>query len=800
MRQSAVKTWSIRLLLGLFGVVLLALLGGWLYLRASMAQLDGTRHVAGLNGAVSVTRDDRGVPLFSGSDRYDLAYAAGFVHAQDRFFQMDLLRRVGAGELAELFGPRALPADKVHRLHRFRARAELLLKAMPADDRRFLDRYVAGINDGINALGARPFEYALTGTVPRPWTAADSLLVVWAMFFDLQGMQEPRELARGWILDHTDAAQRAFLLPESTEWDAPLDQGAVAPSATPIPPGAPRWWGQQRLAGPVRSASADFVDSVGSNNWAVAGSRSKDGGAIVANDMHLGIQLPTTWYRMVLQFTDAAGKPRRMAGVTLPGSAPLITVGSNGHVAWGYTNSYGDFIDLVALETDPANPARVRTPGGWENLASFEETILVKGAAAQKLVVRESSLGPLREVAGRTYAIHWVAHQPGAINLGHRKLESADTLDDALAVAAAIGIPAQNFVAGDDKGNIGWTITGMLPHRVQAAGLASYPIASGGTTLTWDHPLAPADYPKLVNPAGGQLSTANSRQLMGTGADVIGDGGFDLGARNHQVRDGLTALGPKTDVKAVYGIMLDDRALFMAGWRARAVKALDAAAIKDKPQRAEFLRLLQTGWSGHASVDSTGYRLARGFMWALHDLLFDEANGEMAAIDAKANMQAATARWPVVLARLLDERPAGWLPAAYPGWQALELAAIDKVIAELTKEGKPLAAATWGERNTAAITHPISAAVPLFKRWLSAPADLLPGDSNMPRVAGRNFGQSERLTVTPGREEEGVFNMPGGQSGHPLSPYFLRGHADWVAGTTVPLLPGPAVHTLRFEK
>ena len=800
MRKSAVKTWSVRVVAGLFGVVVLALLSGWLYLRASMAQLEGVRRVPGLNGVVVVARDDLGVPVFVGSDRFDVAYATGFVHAQDRFFQMDLLRRVGAGELAELFGPRAVPADKTHRLHRFRARAELLLKTMPADDRRFLERYVAGINDGLGALGARPFEYALTGTVPRPWTAADSLLVVWAMFFDLQGMQEPRELARGWIFDHTDAAQRAFLLPESTEWDAPLDQGAVAPSSAPIPPFAPRWWGQKRLTGPVRSASADFIDSVGSNNWAVAGRRSRDGGAIVSNDMHLGIQLPTTWYRMALFFTDSKGKQRRMAGVTLPGSAPLITVGSNGHVAWGYTNSYGDFIDLVALETDPANPARVRTPGGWETLASSEETILVKGAAAEKFVVRESSLGPLREVGGRTYAIHWVAHLPEAINLGHRRLETADTLDEALAVAATIGIPAQNFVAGDDKGNIGWTITGMLPHRVQAAGAASFPIMPGGAALTWDHPLAPADYPKLVNPAGGQLSTANSRQLMGVGADVIGDGGFDLGARNRQVRDSLTALGPKTDVRAVYAITMDDRAIFMAGWRARAVKALDAAAIKDKPQRAEFLRLLQTGWSGHASVESTGYRLARGFMWALHDLLFDEANGEMAAIDAKANMQAATTRWPVVLARLLDEKPAGWLPAAYPGWQALELAAVDQVIAELTKDGKPLAAATWGERNTAAIAHPISAAVPALKRWLSAPADLLAGDSNMPRVAGRNFGQSERLTVTPGREEQGVFNMPGGQSGHPLSPYFLRGHADWVAGATVPLLPGPAVHTLRFEK
>jgi penicillin amidase len=798
MRKRGVKRWSAQILLALAGMVALALLAAWVYLRASMAQLDGSRRAPGLHGAVSVARDDAGVPLLQGSDRNDLAYATGFVHAQDRFFQMDLLRRAGAGELAELFGARAVPVDKAHRLHRFRARAERMLTTMPANQRALLERYVAGINDGLNALGTRPFEYALIGSAPRAWSAADSLLVIWAMFFDLQGAQEARELARGWIADHTDQAQRAFLLPESSQWDAPLDQAAVAASTTPIPPHAPRWWGQRRLAGPVRSASAEFIDAVGSNNWAVAGSRSQDGAAIVSNDMHLGIQLPNTWYRLALQFPDPDGKPRRMAGVTLPGAPPFVIVGSNGHVAWGYTNAYGDFLDLVALETDPANPARVRTPAGWETLASYRETILVKGAPAQTLVVRESSFGPLRDAGGRTFAIHWIAHLSGALNLDHFKLETSDTLEQALSVAATIGIPAQNFVAGDDKGNIGWTITGTLPRRAQPGGGASFPIATDSATLTWDGALAPADYPRQVNPASGQLSTANSRQLMGAGAQLIGDGGFDLGARNHQVRDGLLALGPKASVQAVYAITLDDRAIFMAGWRSRAIGALDAAAIKGEPQRAEFLRLLHQGWSGHASVESTGYRLARGFMWAMHDLLFDAANDDMAAIDAKAGWHAASSRWPVVLARLLDEQPVGWLPAGYPNWQALELTAVDQVIAQLTGDGKRLADASWGERNAAAIAHPISMAAPALHRWLSAPSDQLPGDANMPRVAGRNFGQSERMTVTPGKEEQGVFNMPGGQSGHPLSPYFLRGHQQWVAGKTAPLLPGVAVHTLQL--
>ena len=812
MRKRGMQAWLVRGARALAGLLVLALVAGWLFLRASLAQLDGTRRVPGLHGVVSVARDDHGVPLLQADNRDDLAYATGFVHAQDRFFQMDLLRRSGAGELAEVFGARAVPLDKAHRLHRFRARAEQLLNTMPAADRAFIERYAAGINDGLNALGARPFEYALTGTTPRPWRAADSLLVVFAMFFDLQGGQEPRALARRWIAEHADAAQCAFLLPESSEWDAPLDQPGVAapglptllnvPMApiSPIPLHAPPWWGQRPPNAPIRSASAEFIDSVGSNSWALAGRRSGDGAAIVSNDMHLALQLPATWYRLALQFPDAGGKPRRMAGVTLPGAPPFVIVGSNGHVAWGYTNAYAELLDLVALDIDPANPARARSRAGWETLVRHVETILVKGALAQQLIVRESVFGPLREAGGRTYAIHWIAHLPGALNLNHRQLETADTVAQALAVATTIGIPAQNFVAGDERGDIGWTITGMLAHRAQPTGAAGIPggLDSAQALASWDGALAPADYPVLLNPAGGQLSSANSRQLIGAGAQLIGDGGFDLGARQRQVRDALQALGPKADLMSVYRITLDDRALFMAGWRQRAISALDAAAVDGKPQRAEFLRLLRTSWSGHASVDSSGYRLARGFMWALHDQLFGAANGAMAAIDAKAGMHAASTRWPVVLARLLEAQPAGWLPAGYPSWQAFELAAIDQVIGELTRDGHALAAATWGARNTAAIAHPIGMAAPALRRALSAPADSLPGDANMPRVAGPNFGQSERMTVTPGKEEQGVFNMPGGQSGHPLSPYFLRGHAQWVAGVTVPLLPGPALHTLRF--
>jgi penicillin amidase len=790
------KSWSLRAVAALVALLLLAVLAVWMLLRASLAQLDGTRTAPGLHAPVTVARDERGVPEIAGADRLDLAYATGFVHAQERFFQMDLLRRSAAGELAELFGPRALPLDRSHRLHRFRARAEQVLARLSPNERAFVDRYVAGVNDGINALRARPFEYLLTGTSPRSWTAADSLLVVWAMFFDLQGGQEPRELARGWLRAHADAAQLAFLLPESTQWDAPLDAAQVAPPGLPIPAAPPRWWNKDEGAPKLASVDGQF-ELVGSNNYAIAGSRSVTGAAIVSDDMHLGLQLPNIWYRVALRYPDGQGGQRRLVGVTLPGAPPLVIVGSNGHVAWAFTNSYGDYMDLVALGTDRAHPGQVRLPGGWETPASVVERILVKGAPAEQMVVRETSLGPIREAGGVQYAFHWTAHDPASVNLNHLKLEGARTVDEALAIANTDGIPAQNFVGGDEHGNIGWTIAGILPRRQTAPSLATFPLQ--GSEPTWDSLLPPADYPRLVNPADGQLSTANNRQLMGTGAERIGDGGFDIGARNSQLREGLRALGDKTDVGAAFRVALDDRALFISPWRDRALRALDPAALAGHPQRAEFRRLLEKSWDGHASVNSVGYHLARGYMWALEEELFGGADSEMGKLDPKASVSMATTRWPVVIGRLLDERPQAWVPRGYRAWREVELAAVDRVIARMTEGGKRLADATWGTRNTVAIAHPISMAAPFLKPWLAAPPDQLPGDGNMPRVASPKFGQSERLTVSPGREEEGIFNMPGGQSGHPLSPFFLAGHEDWVHAKPQPLLPGAAKYTLTFR-
>jgi len=782
-----VGRWFFRLILTLILVAILAAGGGWYFVHGSLARLDGQSTGKGLSAQVTVTRDAVGVPTITGQTRADVAFATGFVHGQERFFQMDLLRRVAAGELAELVGPAALPADRQHRFYRFRARAEAAYKTIPAEERLLLDRYADGVNAGLMALTARPPDYLLTMTRPRPWSAADTLLVVWAMYFDLQGGLETRKWELGWLKEHTTPEQLAFLLPDATGWDAPLDGPSPAPDLK-VPPQAPDWWNK-----PVetKASSADFAadDLPGSNNWALAGNRVKGGRALVANDMHLGLRLPPVWYRVQLIYNEAPGVQRKIVGVGLPGM-PIVVAGSNGHVAWGATNAAGDWLDIIRLDQDSTHPGQVKLGEDWISPTVTDETILVKGAASEKLLVRETPMGPIRESNGQLFAVHWLAQSAKASDLSIVGLEKASSAIEALDIAAGAGVPELNFVAGDDQGHIGWTIAGPVGDRTAPASSYAYPIEPDQIAASWHHLLESVEHPRIIDPAGGQLFSANSRQLMGEGAQVIGDGGLDLGARTRQIRDDLQALPPETDVKASYAIELDDRAVFMTTWRDRALAVLDSAAVSDHPDRAEFKRLLTDGWDGHAGVGSVGYRLARGYLYALYEECFVGLDDKLGLVEKGADYRQATRRWPAVVARLVEVQPPSWLPAGRKDWRDVQLAAIDKTIAALTSGGRKLSDAAWGQRNVSDVAHPLARFVPLIKSHMMAPSEPLPGDSNMPRVSAPDFGQSERLVVTPGKEEEGLFNLPGGQSGHPLSPFYLSEFEDWAHGKPESLLPG----------
>jgi penicillin amidase len=777
---------------GLVPAVALLAIGGlclrW-RLLASLPQQDGERRVAGIQAPVRIGRDRWGVPAIRAENRLDAAYGLGFVHGQERFFQMDLERRLAAGELAELLGPKVLEFDKEYRMDRFRQVARQVVERGGPEQRAFLEAYTAGVNAGLSALGARPPEYLILFAEPRPWQPEDSVLCLLAMFIELQSDPAARQSRLGAMRDALPPELFAFLAPRGTEWDAPML--GRAETQPPVP--GPQVCDLRKLPGQPRSAALEEQPPAfpGSNNWAVAGSRTADGRAILANDMHLAITVPSAWFYASLEWPGADGM-QRVTGVTLPGTG-AVAAGSNGHVAWGFTNSYGEWRDLVVLEQPEGDPDAYRTPDGPKRLEHLQETLHVKGGKDQQLEILQSVWGPVvdTDARGRRRALRWVAHDPEAVNFRSLGLETARTVAEAQSVANRSGIPAQNFVCADAQGHIGWTIMGIIPRRVGCDGL---PASWADGSRRWDGWLEPERYPRIVDPPGGQVWTANNRVVDGPMLDLLGDGGYDLGARARQIRDDLAALAKPTE-QDLLRVQLDDRALFLERWRGLLLDLLTPEALRQDPRRVEFRRLVQA-WSGRADVDSVGYRLVRGFR-----LLFGR---QVSSSFAAAYRQSEDPRFrPGLFAQaegplwaLATQRPPHLLDSKFKTWDESLLTAVDQVIEQLTAKHTALADHPWGQLNSPKVQHPLAKAVPALGRWLDMPTLPIPGDSDMPRVQEREFGASERLVVSPGHEDDGIFMMPCGESGHPASPHYGDGHRDWAAGRPRAFLPGPAVATL----
>jgi penicillin amidase len=779
-----------RLLAGVALLLVFVVIAAWVTLRASLPQLDGEVSVVGIDAAATIARDEDGIPVIRAATRKDLAFATGFAHGQDRFFQMDLVRRQAAGELSALVGGAAIAVDKRFRLHRFRSRAEAVWDRATDYDRMLMESYTAGVNAGLASLDARPFEYLVLGAEPEPWEAQDSLLVMYAMYAVLNDSRATKEVRRGLVHRILPEEVYRWIYPEGTPWDAPMMGAPREPAAIPGPD-VFSLRGVADEAEPIREIGRYPLR--GSNNWAVAGKLTANGRALVANDMHLGLDNPNIWYqaRLIVDGPDGL----EVAGVTLPGG-PFVVSGTNTRVAWGYTNSYGDWTDAVLLQSGDQE-GTYRTPEGDRAFDVITETIHVKGGDPVEYTVRETIWGPVLDdfdYPDGEIAISWIAHKPEGVNFRIFDLERVQSVAEALDVANTMSMPPQNFVTGDANGNIGWTIAGQIPRKTDFDPMLP---ADWSDVHGWQGWYAPREYPRIFNPESGRIWTANSRVVDGDALKIVGDGGYDLGARTRQIRDGLFAKESFTP-EDMLAIQFDDRAMFLAPWHDLLLEVLDDAAVADEPAMAEYRQLVED-WIPRAAPESVGYRLVRAFRLEVEQRVFHALMTNVRAAYGEDVRLRLSNQFEAPLWSLVTEQPMHMLPADYDSWNQFLLAAVLENIRYFTEEyDGPLAERTWGERNTASIRHPLSSSIPLVGRFLDMPAEPLNGDLDMPKAQGPTFGASERYAVYPGDEANSILHMPTGQSAHPLSAFFGRGHTDWVHGRPNPFLPGEAVHTLTL--
>ncbi|HXR91614.1 MAG TPA: penicillin acylase family protein [Steroidobacteraceae bacterium] len=808
MRVRSVAIALLVLILALIAVFF-ALLSG------SLPRLDGDISVADLAAPVTIDRDALGVPTVTAATRTDLAYATGFLHGQDRFFEMDLSRRLAAGELSEIVGPAALAQDEAARIFRFRQVAKAVLEQATPEQRAILDAYTRGVNDGLASLQVRPWEYLALRARAAPWRPEDSVLVLHAMWWQLQYMGFHREMLRREVNDRLGGplcgprwkCALQFFYPARTPWDAPAVVPEGAPDAGPqnaaIP--GPDVLDLRDANPPPQSAHVSTTAAVvGSNNWAVAGSHTRTGAALVANDMHLGQRVPVIWYRMRFRTNPAQGLGIDLTGVTLPG-APVMVAGSNGHIAWGFTNSYGNWLDVSLVPCTAVGVSSLTGPSGTIALQVQWELIRVHGRGPVRFPVRSGPGGVLLEAhpdRGQCWFASWLAQVPAASNFNLLGLEHVSTVQQALALAPTIGIPHQNFVVGDREGHIGWALYGRVPAtglagpRIPAA--VEQPRAAG--SAGW---LEEPAQPTAIDPPVGRLWTANARvtsdpeQERAIGGDTASLGAeYDFGARASQIRADLLAINRPATPADMLRIQLDDRAVLLGQWREVLLGLLDASSLSGHPARAQFRSLIEH-WDAAADTDSVGYRLVRRWRDLIEaqvwDMILDGLH-----IPADASYSVPT-QFQAPLLRLLQEQPLHLLAPRYASWQQLMLTELDAAITQLQRECGDLSRCTWGQQNTIRIEHPLSRALPFLSALLDMPTLELPGDHDMPRVQGMTLGSSERFAVSPGHEADGYFHMPGGQSGNPLSPYYRAGFMAWARGVPLPFLPGPRAHRITLH-
>src|SRR5487761_460472 len=749
-----------RLLGALAAVVILLsalLAGGWLYLRSSLPQTDGTIVVNGLSAPVTVTRDAHGIPTIVAKTDTDAAFALGYVHAQDRLFQMDLMRRYGAGRLAEWFGAVALPADRFTRTLGLYRAAEAQYAHLSPTVRGILDAYAAGVNAWIATRpGALPPEYAVLRVGIEPWKPADTL--VWGKIMDLDLTANFRgELLRARLLQHLTPAELAVLYPPYPA-DAPVTGKQTALDHTPLdrlaaalPPGS---------AGPTRA----------SNHWVVAGAYTVSGKPLLANDTHLGLNSPGVWY---LARIDVGG--RVLAGVTAPGT-PFVVVGHNTRIAWGFTTTASDVEDLFVEQADPHDPTRYLAPGGSLPFIPRQETIRVRDGAPVTLTVRATRHGPvISDLAswnagdGKVLALEttWLTDDdrtPDAL----WKLSHAGSWTEFRAALRDFVAPQQNIVYADVGGHIGFIAPGQVPIRAKGDGWLPAPGATGAYDWTGFVPFD--DLPQEYDPPSGHLASANNR-IVAKGDFYLGSD-WDLPYRIERIRALLDATPKQSSATAaaMQADVLSPMARDLLPLMLRGLPRLtdDTAALAklaawdDRMDRGRSEPLIFAAWLREFTRALFEPKLGKIFpdYWSVH---------------------------PDVVRTILLDHP-DWCDAK--GCATLLVPALDRALADLRQRyGDNMDAWRWGEAHPARLRHPLWSRLLLLGRVLT-PTIAAPGASDTLDAGafaisdganpfGDRLGPVMRMIVNMAHPEAAQFMIVPGQSGNPLSPHWADLLKPW---------------------
>lgn len=792
----------LRIFFWIFALLVIAGSAGvWWFVYRPLPQLDGSIALPGLQQKVTVDRDHWGVPHIRAASVEDLAETQGYVMAQDRLWQMDLYRRAARGQLSEILGPRTLAIDKGFRtlgLGRAADREATLLEPEP---RKIIEAYARGVNQFIEQhKNNLPLEFSLLRYEPKPWQPSDTLAISGYMYRVLTDTWV-RELNRATVaeragpdrakdlfsvdsmLDHfvvgdpnvaNDGSQRSATDPDEDDDDEMVPdteikanlRGSGIPaardSATDLTSALAESF-QQFLT----ESNKEIRQGFGSNNWVVSGEHTATGKPLLANDTHLELMIPPIWYEVHL---TAPGW--NVKGFTLPG-APMVIIGHNDRIAWGFTNNQADVQDLYIETFNPASPAEYRVKGAWTKAQVIDETIRVKNGPDEHLQITVTRHGPVVHREGdKAYAMRWTALEPGGLTNSYNLLGKARNWKEFRDAMRRVWGPAQNAVYADVEGNIGYIMAARVPIRKKGHG--EVPVPGDTDDYEWTGYIPFEQLPQALNPESGFIATANARVVGPTYKPYLTDRWdepyrtariYDLLHDRHDLRP-EDMLKVQTDAYSYPHVFLAEQLL--------------AAARTVKPKDARAQKLIDglKDWSGIADASSPEVSFLEATRGTVLDSLLEPFLGEDTGLYQW--------RSTTFLQRVLTDRPAKWLPSQYKNYDELLAAAADAAVVRLAEQSKTERAEdwAWSRFNSLDMFHPLGHEG-ILRGFLSITKKPQSGTDCSVYRAAKHLGPAMRFVANPANWDESILLIPAGQSGQPGSSHYSDQFSYWYEGKPI---------------
>ena len=791
-----ISSWILGFLVVLVGAV------AWWFVYRPLPQLDGSIGLPGLQHEVTVDRDGWGVPHIRAASADDAAEAQGYVMAQDRLWQLDLLRRVARGQLSEILGERTLQIDKDFRMLGLGRVADREATTLDPEPRKILEAYARGVNEFITQHGGNlPVEFSLLGYKPQPWHPADTLAISGYMYRTLADTRE-REINRAKItaragtdrakdlfsiespLDHfvvgdpnvrNDGSQRTATDSDEDDDDDDMQPDTVFKADLATPHGGASQNSASDLTSDLAQSVVEFLASsskeiragLGSNNWVVSGAHAATGKPLLANDTHLELMMPSIWYEV---HVTAPGW--NVKGFALPGS-PMIIIGHNDRIAWGFTNNGADALDLYIEMFNPSSPYEYRVKGAWAKAQIIDEAIRVKGRSDEHLQVVVTRHGPLVHREGdKGYAMRWTATEPGGLPNSYNWLGKARNWKEFRETMKRVWGPAQNAVYADVDGNIGYIMAARVPIRKKGRG--EVPVPGDTDDYEWTGYIPFDQLPQALNPESGFIATANARVVGPNYKPYLTDRWeepyrtariYDLlhDRRDLRVEDMLKV---QTDTYSYPHVFLAEQLL-------AAVKT-----VKPKDPRAQRLIDGLKDWNGIADANSPEISFLIGVRSSALKLVLGPVLGE----DTPLYQWRST----TFLQKTLTDRSSKWLPGAYKNYDELLVAAADDAVKQLAENSKSERVDDWAWKNFNSLDmlHPLGHNG-LLKTFLSVTDKPQSGTIYSVRAASRTHGPAMRFVANPANWDESILLIPSGESGQPGSSHYSDQFSYWYQGRPI---------------